>query len=69
MLYNSDIALLPLDNVVILLYTYSEITIKKEARMVNYEVCMANNGLPSLKMFYTGLLTDSYIEAKEAKDA
>lgn len=64
MLYNSDIALLPLDNVVILLYTYSEITIKKEACMVNYEVCVAN----TLKLF-TGFIADSYKEAKEAKDA
>ena len=68
MLYNSDIALLSLDNVVILLYTYSEITIKKEAGMVNYEVCVANNGLHSLKLF-TGFIADSYKEAKEAKDA
>ena len=37
--------------------------------MVNYEVCVANNGLHLLKMFYMGLIADSYIEAKEAKDA
>lgn len=37
--------------------------------MVNYEVCVANNGLHSLKMFYAGLIADSYKEAKGAKDA